>query len=273
MTPPGDLVTVAAAPATPRRRSGMVIGSAIVLALVLTAMVLTAIVSFRLGSADSPQALPTVSPKAGTTPELSAAQIYRALAPSVVTIEAVSSPTSSVNAAGTGVIANAEGIILTALHVVKNAQSIRVTFADGTPSTATLVAADPSIDIAALAPDSLPTVVVPATLGNSGRLSVGDDVVAIGNQLGLTGSATQGVISGLNRAATGTDGTRLAGLIQFDAAVNAGSSGGPLVNTRGETVGIVVALANPTSAGTFIGIGFAVPIGTAVAAGGRGPQQ
>jgi S1-C subfamily serine protease len=78
----------------------------------------------------------------------------------------------------------------------------------------------------------------------------------------------------LNRVTTGSDGTSLAGLIQFDAAVNPGSSGGPLVNARGETVGIVVALANPTAADTFIGIGFAVPIGTAVAAGGGdGPQQ
>jgi S1-C subfamily serine protease len=120
----------------------------------------------------------------------------------------------------------------------------------------------------------LPTVVVPAVLGSSGRLSVGDDVVAIGNQLGLTSSATAGVISGLNRAASGSDGTSLAGLIQFDAAVNPGSSGGPLVNTRGETVGVVVALANPTDDKTFIGIGFAVPIGAALAAGGGdGPLQ
>ena len=87
-------------------------------------------------------------------------------------------------------------------------------------------------------------------------------------------SATTGVVSGLERSATGTGGLRLTGLIQFDAAVNPGSSGGPLVNLRGETVGIVVALANPTSAGTFIGIGFAVPIGAAAAAGGGdGPQQ
>jgi S1-C subfamily serine protease len=78
----------------------------------------------------------------------------------------------------------------------------------------------------------------------------------------------------LDRQATGIDGSHLAGLIQFDAAVNPGSSGGPLVNGRGETVGIVVALANPTAAGTFIGVGFAVPIGAAVAGGGsQGPQQ
>jgi S1-C subfamily serine protease len=132
---------------------------------------------------------------------------------------------------------------------------------------------DAENDIAALTVETLPTVLVPAVLGGS-RLNVGDGVVAIGNQLGLTSSATAGVVSGLDRVATGNDGTTLRGLIQFDAAVNPGSSGGPLVNARGETIGVVVALANPTPAGTFIGIGFAVPIGTAVSAGGgQGPQQ
>jgi S1-C subfamily serine protease len=195
------------------------------------------------------------------------------LAPSVVTVERLAQGTNQVVATGTGVVANADGVILTALHVVSGGGSIRVRFADGTPSSATLVAADPEIDIAALTVSTLPELLVPAVLG--GGLSVGDTVIAIGNQLGLTSSATEGVVSGLDRAATGNDGSRLAGLIQFDAAVNPGSSGGPLVNARGETVGIVVALANPTDADTFIGIGFAVPIGTAVAAGrgDQGPQQ
>jgi S1-C subfamily serine protease len=273
MTAPGDLVVEAGAQAPPRRRRGVAIGAVTVVALVLTA-----IVSFRWGDAGSPQPLPTATPEPTAIDELSTAEIYVALAPSVVTIEAVNpgtgTGTDTVTATGTGVIANADAIILTALHVVNGAASVRVTFGDGTPAAATLLATDPSTDIAVLAPDTLPTVVVPATLGNSGRLSVGDSVVAIGNQLGLTSSATSGVVSGLNRVAAGNDGTSLAGLIQFDAAVNPGSSGGPLVNIRGETVGIVVALANPTAAGTFIGIGFAVPIGTAVAVGGgRGLQQ
>jgi S1-C subfamily serine protease len=176
---------------------------------------------------------------------------------------------------GTGVIVNADGTVMTALHVVKDAAAIRITFADGTASPATVTAADPAHDIATLAPTTLPSVVVPAVIGNAGRLKVGDPVVAIGNPLGLTLSTTTGVVSGLDRGERGSDGTNLTGLIQFDAAVNPGSSGGPLVNANGQTVGIVVALANPTSAGTFIGIGFAVPIGAAVAGGGgsRAPQQ
>jgi S1-C subfamily serine protease len=201
------------------------------------------------------------------------------LAPSVVSVEAsgvgAGAGEDTGSASGTGVIVNADGLILTALHVVSGARSIQVHYADGTQSSASVVGRDASIDVAVLVPATLPTVVVPAVLGSSDQLAVGDPVVAIGNQLGLAGSATAGVVSGLDRSAKGSDGTSLVGLIQFDAAVNPGSSGGPLVNARAEMVGIVVALANPTDAGTFIGIGFAVPIGTAVAAGGpgRAPQQ
>jgi S1-C subfamily serine protease len=275
MSAPGKLVPAATRPDEPvtdgagssprRKRRGVVIGAVIAVALVLTALV-----SFRWGTTDTPQAAPAVTPTPSATPPTTA-EIYAAIAPSVVTIEA---STASGGMSGTGVIANAQGVILTALHVVNGAGTIRVIFADGTESAATVLGADPSKDIAALAIETFPAVLVPATLGNSGRLAVGDNVIAVGNPLGLTSSATAGVVSGLNRGTTGREGTQLSGLIQFDAAVNPGSSGGPLVNARGEVVAIVVALANPTDAGTFIGIGFAVPIGSAVAAGGGPtPQQ
>jgi len=164
--------------------------------------------------------------------------------------------------------------VLTALHVVKGGQAITVRFADGTRSPAQILNAEPDKDIAVLSVDRLPQVVVPAVLGGAG-LAIGDDVVAIGNQLGLSDSTTAGVVSGLGRSIARSGGGSIGGLIQFDAAVNPGSSGGPLVNAKGETIGIVVALANPTSAGTFIGVAFAVPIGAAVAGGGggQGPQQ
>jgi S1-C subfamily serine protease len=236
-------------------------------------LVLIVFLSLGWGSADTAIPRPSSSPKPSQAP-LTTADVYEILAPSVVVIETVDLATNRVQATGTGVVANTDGIILTALHVVSDGGAIRVTYADGTEASAKVLDSDPSIDIAALETDTLPSVLVPATLGSSGRLSVGDDVIAIGNQLGLTFSATAGVVSGLERAATGTDGPTLEGLIQFDAAVNPGSSGGPLVNARGETIGIVVALANPTDAGTFVGVGFAVPIGAAVAAGGGpAPQQ
>jgi S1-C subfamily serine protease len=241
--------------------------------------VITAVIFFRLGSAGPPAGSVTARPTAPTEdPEqLSVARIYATLAPSVVSIKTVradaSAPGGGAVATGTGLVVNSAGTILTALHVVQGAGSIEVTFADGTRSAATIAAEAPAIDIAAVTAAGLPGVVVPAVLGGSG-LSVGDDVVAIGNQLGLADSTTAGVVSGLGRSVARQNADDLEGLIQFDAAVNPGSSGGPLVNTRGQTVGIVVALANPTDAGTFIGIGFAVPIGTAVGAGGgQQPQR
>jgi S1-C subfamily serine protease len=250
---------------------------AVIVAAVTVALLLTAVIAYRWGSSGS-DAAGGARPSAPASPSASGppsvAEIYAAVAPSVVTIEALGAGSTTVAATGTGVVANADGVILTAFHVVKGAGSIRVIFADGTPSVATVAEADPARDIAALAPETLPDVLVPALIGNSDRLAVGNTVLAIGNQLGLTSSATSGVVSGLNRGATNPDGSKLTGLIQFDAAVNPGSSGGPLVNAKGETIGIVVALANPTSAGTFVGVGFAVPIGAALAAGGgKAPQQ
>ncbi len=263
--PPGDSSAEVAAPTPPRRRTALVVGAAVL------ALALTAFLSYRLGtSSENATALPSASPKPSPSPALTTSQVYEALAPSIVLIQMVNAA-GLVEATGTGVIANADGLVLTALHVVKDGGRISLTFADGTQSAAVVAGADPEIDIAVLEPEELPALVVPAKIGNSGRLAVGADVVAIGNQLGLTGSTTAGVVSGLNRSAQSEDGTTLSGLIQFDAAVNPGSSGGPLVNMKGETIGIVVAIANPTDAGTFVGVGFAVPIGTALGPGGAGP--
>ncbi|GAA1862666.1 S1C family serine protease [Asanoa iriomotensis] len=255
MTVPGE-VADAGPPERRRRSRPWLAGAGVVLLLAITATV-----AFRAGRGGStPSAAPSPSPTA--KPPLTTAQVYTVMAPSVVSVEGSGN--------GTGVVANADGLVVTAYHVVDGAKNIEVTFPDGTEVAATLAGSDPANDIALLMPQEPPTVIVPAVIGNAGRLAIGDDVVAIGNQLGLVHSTTAGVVSGLERVATGTDGTRLRGLIQFDAAVNPGSSGGPLVNTRGETVGIVVALLNPTPAGTFVGVGFAVPIGAALAGGANG---
>jgi putative serine protease PepD len=239
----------------------------------LVVLALVAVLAYRAGgggATPAPAARPTPTPSASPTP-LTPSQIYQAMAGSVVSVEALDA-TGTGGSAGTGVIVNADGTIITAAHVVNGSASVRVRFADGTLSAAAVVAADPTIDIAVLQPEQLPQVLVPAVLGSAGRLAVGDSVLAIGDQLGLTQTTTTGIVSGLNRAAPGPDGVTMTGLIQFDAAVNHGSSGGPLVNAAGQTVGIVVSLANPTDAGTFIGVGFAVPIGAALA-GGRGEGQ
>jgi putative serine protease PepD len=254
-------------PAPARRPSRVLIVGAVVVILVLTA-----IVFYQWGSSGTtPVALPTPRPSPTASAAPTTAKIYDALAPSVVSIDALAAGGTTVRDSGTGVVVNGDGTILTALHVVRDAGSIRLTFADGSRSTATVTATDPASDIATLAPDPLPSVVVPAVLGRADRLAVGDPVIAIGDPLGLARTTTTGVVSGLDRGITDPDGAQLSGLIQFDAAVNPGSSGGPLLNAKGETVGIVVALANPTAAGTFIGIGFAVPIATAATAPGGAP--
>jgi S1-C subfamily serine protease len=167
---------------------------------------------------------------------------------------------------GTGVIVDTQGDILTALHVVQGASVIKVTFADGTTSTAAIATSDPTHDIAVLVAARLPAVIVPAVLGPNPQ--VGDGTFAVGNPLGLVGSLSAGVISGLDRTFKVANGRTLSGMIQFDAAVNPGSSGGPLLNTKGQVIGIVTGLANPAGTDNFAGIGFAVPIATAGRAAG-----
>jgi putative serine protease PepD len=228
-------------------------------------MVIIAALAFKLGSgaATSPdRASQTPTPNPTSTP-LPVTEMYRQVVPSLVMI------TTSKGSLGSGVIVTDTGTVLTANHVISSGGSISILFADGTKTSATVAAAAPKIDIAALTPKRLPEVVVPATLG--GAVAVGSDVVAIGNPLALRDSTTTGIVSGLNRTARTKVG-QLAGLIQFDAAVNPGSSGGPLLNSQGLVVGVVVSIADPGGDEAFAGIGFAVPIGTALP-GDSGPGQ
>jgi S1-C subfamily serine protease len=206
--------------------------------------------------------------------------VFNAIQPSLVLIEidtqadaspdpAASHPTEGL---GTGVVVNADGQILTALHVVDDATHIRVTFADGSKSTATISGQDEANDIAVLAPDTPPAQVVPATLGNPGAMHIGSEAYIVGNPFGLYGSLSTGVVSGLERSFRLPETDRvITGLIQVDAAVNPGNSGGPLLDRNGNVTGIVTALINPTDDDVFIGIGLAVPID--VAGGAAGAPQ
>ena len=209
-----------------------------------------------------------------TPPPPDSTQVYQTILPSLVFIK-----TRRADAAddkrvgvGSGVVVNEGGDILTAYHVVDDATEIEVVFADGSQANAEILAAEPEKDIALLHPRQPPELIVPAVLGNPRAMRVGDPAYAVGNPLGLVASMSAGVISGFDRSVPIRDSDlRLQGLIQFDTAVNPGNSGGPLLNREGQVVGIVTALANPTEQSYFIGIGFAVPIGTALAAGGGGP--
>jgi S1-C subfamily serine protease len=202
------------------------------------------------------------------TATLTVPAIYQRVAPSVVTVQAG-------RELGTGVIVADNGTIVTADHVIAAGGNVTVTFADGTVANASVASANKKMDIAELIPARLPKVVVPATLG--GTAGIGSSVVAIGNPLGLTDSVSAGIVSGLDRTAN-TDTGKRTGLIQFDAAANPGSSGGPLLDSRGMVVGIVVAIADLDGQDSFAGIAFAVPIGAALGGGaggggpGKGPQ-
>lgn len=173
---------------------------------------------------------------------------------------------------GTGVVIDETGTILTSLHVVEGAERLGVVFADGFETDALVVGADPGNDLAVISPMIVPDDILPATLRSTAGLSMGDEVIAVGNPFGIGPSLSAGVISGLGRNYISTDGRQLlSNLIQFDAAANPGNSGGPLVTADGEVVGIVTAILNPTDDDVFIGIGFAVPIETAAAAAGMSP--
>ena len=206
------------------------------------------------------------------TPIAAMSDVYAKVAPSVVQIKAQSAD-GKLSDLGSGVVIDDAGDILTALHVVQNAQRLTVVFADGTESSAVIISEVAESDIAALRPANTPAQLQAATLGNPSALRIGDDAIVVGNPFALTRSLTTGVISGLDRSVQAPNqGRTLSGLIQFDAAVNPGSSGGPLVNRDGEVVGIVTGLVNPTGQPAFSGVGFAVTIDTAAGALGVPPD-
>ncbi len=206
-----------------------------------------------------------------------AARAYEVIRPSVVRVRGFGHPGSqkdedSETSVGSGVVIVDKGIILTNLHVVAGARRVKVVFADGLESDATVVALQPENDLAVLQAATIPDDLVPATLRSTADLVPGDEVIAVGFPFGIGPSASAGVVSGLRRTFQSPEGKQLlTNLIQFDAAANPGSSGGPLVTTDGAVVGIVTAILNPTEQRVFVGIGFAVPIENAASAVGIHP--
>jgi S1-C subfamily serine protease len=206
-----------------------------------------------------------------TPPPAFSVQVYQIIRPSLVLIQTKSPGADGEDDSGlgSGVVIDDSSDILTSLHVVVGASEIQLTFADGVQTSATIINTLPENDIAVLRPEKTPTLLVPAVLGNPNAMQVGDDVYAVGNPFGLYGSLSAGVISGFNRVFEPPDSDlKLTGLIQIDAAVNPGNSGGPLLNRDGQVIGIVEGITNPTDQNFFIGIGFAVPITVAGGAAG-----
>jgi S1-C subfamily serine protease len=242
---------------------------------VVAAALLVACVAWVLApSAPPAEAVAEEPPQKVMTP----ADAYEKIRPSVVLVRG--SPydgteeveTKGPDSTGTGVVIIDSGVILTNLHVVDGAKRIRVIFADGMEAGADLIGARPEHDLAVLKAQSVPDDLEPATMRSTMGLRPGEAVLAVGFPFGIGPSASAGVISGLGREYRSVEGKRiLSNLIQFDAAVNPGNSGGPLVTNEGEVIGIVTGLLNPTEQRVFVGIGFAVPIENAAAAAGLPP--
>ena len=206
---------------------------------------------------------------AGSTDgEMDVSAVVEALEGSVVSIETEVTvrqgpAVANGEGAGTGIVLD-DGLILTNAHVVADASSIAVTASDDdSPRTATLVASDESADIAVLQIEDT-SGLVPATLGDSDAVAVGDDVVAIGNALALEGgmTVTSGIVSATDREVETDTGT-MTGLIQTDAAISSGNSGGPLVNAAGQVIGVNSAVAASSGSVSASNIGFAIAIDTA----------
>jgi S1-C subfamily serine protease len=211
---------------------------------------------------------PATPSEAGLDPtEAENVHIYKQAAPAVANIvtrtveyDFFFNPVP-VEGAGSGFLMDNDGHILTNFHVVQGAQTIEVTLGDQSRFKGKLVGSDPNNDIALIQIDLAGRKITPLPLGDSRNLLVGQRVLAIGNPFGFQSTLTTGVVSSLGRTVQTRENTFIDEAIQTDASINQGNSGGPLLNSHGEVIGINSAIYSPT--GTTAGIGFAIPINTA----------
>ena len=280
--PPAGPEPQAAASKPPKKRrkhsGGRIARSAVALVLAAAMGFAGGFVGARVGNAGNKVVIQQVertdsSAASGTAVSssgMTTSQVSEMVSPSVVVItteQVVYSQWSWYgqnqveSGAGSGVIISSDGYILTCAHVVSGASQITVTIGD-TDYTATVVSEDDTSDVAVLKIDA--TGLTPATVGDSDSLSVGDSVLAVGNPLGeLGGTVTSGIVSALNRSVTiqGSSSTNTMSLIQMDASVSPGNSGGGLFNMNGELIGLVNAKSSSSDAE---GLGFAIPINDAI---------
>ena len=224
------------------------------------------------------EALPrTLSPAAfATGKRMSINEIYRAAAPGVVHIETTMRAQSPADpffgnpfgasqtqrALGSGFVIDKAGHIVTNYHVVRGASSIQVSFSNNERIKASAVGVDPSTDLAVLKVDVKSRALKSLELGNSDSVRVGDQVIAIGNPFGLDRSVTAGIVSAVQRRIEAPNSLSISHVIQTDAALNHGNSGGPLLNAQGEVVGVNAQIQTGGSGQGNVGIGFAIPVNT-----------
>lgn len=248
---------------TPRPRGRARFGAGLMVGAALTG---AAFGGYAVGQDDAATVAPVTPPTVAAAEPVSVSNnaisdLVEAARPSVVSVRqevtqtGPRGATSRGQAAGTGFVLSADGYIVTNNHVIAEGDDPVVTFADGTTEPATIVAGDPSRDLAVLEVDR--TDLLPLAVGDSDELRLGDQLIAVGYALDLNGepSVTSGILSAQNRTITAENGAQLVNLLQTDTAINPGNSGGPLLNGRGEVVGI-----NTAIAGRAQNIGFAIAI-------------
>lgn len=210
-----------------------------------------------------PPALPAEVLKATDADEQINVRVYAAVNRSVVNITTASDAgglfgDETTGGTGSGFVIDRQGHILTNFHVVEDADSVQVTLFDGTTHEAQVIGADASNDVAIVRVQAPAARLFPVSLGDSSNLLVGQKILALGNPFGLERTLTTGIISSLDRSLRAKNGRMIKGIIQTDAAINPGNSGGPLLNSRGEVIGMNTAIISQV--GQSAGISFAVPI-------------
>ena len=220
---------------------------------------------------DVPRGGPAASPTDGgrgfTPEELTNIAVYDAVNRSVVNINTKATVSAGLflfevpsEGAGSGIVVDKLGHVLTNYHVVEGAKEIQVMLYDGSSYAATIVGHDPATDVAVIRVAAPVEVLEPVHFGRSSDLRVGQRVFAIGNPFGLERTLTTGIISSLNRSLPARNGRTIKAVIQTDAAINPGNSGGPLLDSSSRLIGMNTAIASRT--GQSSGVGFAIPVGT-----------
>jgi len=238
---------------------GGVIGAAVVVAIVAVLFVsppASLKSDITISNENTPSALAETSPVYSKS--LSLIEIFEKSEPGVVRVNVQRNDTDGGSGGvGSGFVFDKQGHIITNAHVVKDAAKVAVTFLDGRSYNAEIIGVDEFTDIAVIKVNADLVLLHPLSLGDSSNLKVGEQLAAIGNPFGLSGSMTSGIVSQLGRLLSSGSGYSIPDVIQTDAAINPGNSGGPLLNMRGEIVGINTAIQSAT--GEFTGVGFSVP--------------
>lgn len=270
-----DTTPAAGARRPPRHRPGRRTLVTLTLAAALLGGVVgagTIVLTGALGDDDAATSTTVVQSETSdaSSSSLDANAIYQSASAGVVEITVTSAGAAQVDpfgqgssestATGSGFVVDSSGHIVTAAHVVDDADSVKITFSDGSIRTAKLVGQDDATDVAVLKVDPSGLDLHPLKLGNSASLDVGDAVVAIGSPFGYAESVSTGIVSGLDRTIEAPNGYTVAHAIQTDAAMNPGNSGGPILDSSGRVVGIADQIATSGSSEQSSGVGFAVPI-------------